>query len=240
MDIYPAIDIRGGKCVRLIQGDYGRQLDYADDPVAVAVGFAEIGAKWLHVIDLDAAKEGRPKNLGVIRKIVEATRLPVQVGGGLRTDASVSEVLGCGVRRAIIGTAALEDWSWFVELAGRREYEGRIALSLDARGGVLAVKGWTETTSRRAVDVARLLAGASLSAIVYTDIERDGMLGGPNVTATTELAAATSIPVIAAGGVGNLEHVRELMGTQVAGVVIGRALYEQTVDLAEALALMEG
>ena len=240
MDIYPAIDIRGGKCVRLIQGDYGRQLDYADDPVAVAVGFAEIGAKWLHVIDLDAAKEGRPKNLGVIRKIVEATSLPVQVGGGLRTDAAVSEVLGCGVRRAIIGTAALENWSWFGELVGRRECEDRIALSLDARGGVLAVKGWTETTSRRAVDVARLLAGESLSAIVYTDIERDGMLIGPNVRATTELAGATSIPVIAAGGVGKLEHVRELMGTQVAGVVIGRALYEQTVDLVEALALVEG
>ncbi|HUW82684.1 MAG TPA: 1-(5-phosphoribosyl)-5-[(5-phosphoribosylamino)methylideneamino]imidazole-4-carboxamide isomerase [Phycisphaerae bacterium] len=240
MDIYPAIDIRDGKCVRLIQGDYGRQLDYADDPVAVAVGFAEIGAKWLHVIDLDAAKEGRPKNLGVIRKIVEATRLPVQVGGGLRTDEAVSEVLGCGAQRAIIGTAALENWSWFVELVGRREYEGRIALSLDARGGMLAVKGWTETTSRRAVDVARLLAGESLSAIVYTDIERDGMLGGPNVAATTELAAATSVPVIAAGGVGSLEHVRELMGTQVAGVVIGRALYEQTVDLGAALALVSG
>jgi len=240
MDVYPAIDIRGGKCVRLIQGDYGRQLDYADDPVAVAVGFAEIGAKWLHVIDLDAAKEGRPQNLGVIRKIVEATGLPVQVGGGLRTDEAVSEVLGCGVRRAIIGTAALENWPWFVELLGRRECADRIALSLDARGGVLAVKGWTETTSRRAVDVARLPAGASLSAIVYTDIERDGMLSGPNVAATTELAGATSIPVIAAGGVGKLEHVRELMGTNVAGVVIGRALYEQTVDLAEALALVAG
>jgi phosphoribosylformimino-5-aminoimidazole carboxamide ribotide isomerase len=240
MDIYPAIDIRDGKCVRLIQGDYGRQLDYADDPVAVAVGFAEIGAKWLHVIDLDAAKEGRPKNLGVIRKIVEATRLPVQVGGGLRTDGSVSEVLGCGVRRAIIGTAALENWSWFVELIGRREYEDRIALSLDARGGVLAVKGWTETTSRRAVDVVQLLAGASLSANVYTDIERDAMLAGLNVAATTELAAATTIPVIAAGGVGSLEHVRELIGTRVAGVVIGRALYEQTVDLGAALALVGG
>jgi phosphoribosylformimino-5-aminoimidazole carboxamide ribotide isomerase len=240
MDVYPAIDIRGGKCVRLIQGDYGRQLDYADDPVAVAVGFAEIGAKWLHVIDLDAAKEGRPQNLAVIRKIVEATGLPVQVGGGLRTDEAVSEVLGCGVRRAIIGTAALENWSWFVELIARPECADRIALSLDARGGVLAVKGWTETTSRRAVDVAGLLAGASLSAIVYTDIERDGMLSGPNVAATTELAGATSIPVIAAGGVGTLEHVRELVGTNVAGVVIGRALYEQTVDLAEALALVEG
>lgn len=237
MDIYPAIDIRDGKCVRLLQGDYDRQLDYHDDPVAVAQQFAQAGARWLHVIDLDAAKVGSPQNLAVIERIIRRSELNVQVGGGIRSDQTVADVLSAGARRAIIGTAALNDWDWFAGLVRSPDNTGRIALALDARGGMLAVKGWTETTARAAVDLAGAMTDWPLATIIYTDIERDGMLTGPNAQATAELVAVTGVPVIASGGIGTIDHVRELTKLPIAGMVIGRAIYEKTVDLAEALAL---
>jgi phosphoribosylformimino-5-aminoimidazole carboxamide ribotide isomerase len=236
MNIYPAIDIRGGKCVRLLQGDYSKQLDYHEDPVAVALQFGQLGARWLHVIDLDAAKVGSPQNLDVIERIIQQSRLNVQVGGGLRSDDAIARVLGAGARRAIIGTAALENWDWFQEVVHSRDNHGRIALALDARAGRLAAKGWTETTSRTAPELGTAITDWPIAAIIYTDIERDGMLAGPNLQATAALAEATSVPVIASGGIGTIDHVRQLTDLPIAGMVIGRAIYEKTVDLNEALA----
>lgn len=238
MEIYPAIDIRQGRCVRLIQGDYDRQLDYADDPVAVAEAFAGTGARWLHVVDLDGARAGVPQNLAVIKQIIRRTGLHVQVGGGIRSEPSLRAVLGCGARRAIVGTAALEAWAWFDDLVHQPRHRGRIGLALDAREGMLAGRGWTQTTARRAVDVAGAVAGWPLGAIIYTDISRDGMLTGPNVEATAQVAAATDVPVIASGGVGCIDDVRRLANLAIEGIIIGRALYEKKLDLAEAIAIV--
>ena len=239
MDLLPAIDLRDGKCVRLLQGDYDKQIDYADDPVAVATQFEQAGATWLHVVDLDGAREGRHCNLPTIERIVEQTTLRVEVGGGLRETKIIESLLAAGVARCVVGTKALEDWAWFRELVQRTTCRGRIGLGLDAREGRLAVRGWTEVTDETALQVAERVSGWPLAVIIYTDISRDGMLLGPNIEATQVLAECSTVPVIASGGVTSLEDVRRLAALDLGGIIIGRALYEKQIDLAEALGVLQ-
>jgi len=238
MEIFPAIDIRSGKVVRLIQGDYGQQIDYAADPVEVAGGFVNCGAGWVHIVDLDGARTGRSLNLEVIKRVIEATELQAQVGGGIRTEGAIRDLLGAGASRVIIGTRALEDWDWFRRIAGRSEFAGKIVLGLDARDGKLAGRGWTDQTELRAVDLASQVSDWPIAAIVYTDIARDGMLTGPNLEQIEAMAKATDVPIIASGGVHCLDDVCRLAGLGVAGVIIGRALYEGKIDLAEAIKIV--
>jgi phosphoribosylformimino-5-aminoimidazole carboxamide ribotide isomerase len=236
-EVIPAIDLLGGRCVRLAQGDYDRVSVYGDDPGAVAADFAALGAPRLHVVDLDGARTGRPHDRDAVRRIVAAAAgRPVQLGGGVRSLAAVEAALALGVERVILGTAALRDPDLVREAA--RRHPGRVAVGIDARGGRVAVEGWLETSDARAVDVARCFEGAGVAAIVYTEIARDGMGTGPDLGGTAALADAVSIPVIASGGVGSEVHVRAAAATPgLAGVIVGRALYEGTVDLARALAI---
>lgn len=240
MYILPAIDIRDGKCVRLLQGDYARQIDYADDPVAVAAEFEQAGASWVHVVDLDGAREGRAVNLPTISRILQNTKLRVEVGGGLRDVETIERLFEAGASRCVVGTKALEDWDWFEALVQRPACRERIALGLDAREGRLAVRGWTEETQQTAIQMAERVAHWPLAAIIYTDIGRDGMLLGPNLEATKDLAEYSSIPVIASGGVTDIEDVRRLSALPLLGMIIGRAIYEKQLDLAEAVRIAQG
>lgn len=235
MDILPAIDLRGGKCVRLLQGDYSRQIDYADDPVAVAKQFEQAGARWLHLVDLDGAKEGHPCNLPTVEAVLKATQLKVEIGGGLRHTADIESLIAHGASRCVVGTRALEDWAWFEQLVHRPACRGKIALGLDAREGILAVRGWIAKTEETAVQIAQRVSTWPLAAIIYTDISCDGMLAGPNIEATGSLAASCSIPVIASGGVTTIEDVRRLAAFPLGGIIIGRAIYEKRIDLAQAI-----
>lgn len=221
--------------VRLAQGDYQRQTVYSDRPVEVAEAFARAGCRWLHVVDLDAARHGRPENLAVVTEIARRVDLQIELGGGLRSDSAVQAALDAGVERVIIGSAALGNWPWFEGLLRRSDLAGQVALSLDARAGRLAVHGWTEGTNTSAVEVAGRVKGMGLSAIIYTDIHRDGMLTGPNFHSTAELIAASDAPVIASGGVAGVEDIRRCRQIGCAGVIVGRAYYEGRLDLAEAL-----
>jgi phosphoribosylformimino-5-aminoimidazole carboxamide ribotide isomerase len=239
MDILPAIDLRDGRCVRLLQGNYDREIPYSDDPVAQARQFADAGARWLHVVDLDGAKEGRLQNLDVIRRLIKDTPLQVEVGGGIRDEAVVDSLLDIGASRVVIGTRALEDMDWFRQLVQETHRSQRVALGLDSREGKLAVRGWTEVTDRAAIDVAEAVAGWPVAAIIYTDISRDGMLLGPNLEATRSLATVSAIPVIASGGVTDIDDVRHLAEMPLAGIIIGRAIYEKQLDLAEAIRVAE-
>lgn len=235
MDILPAIDLREGKCVRLLQGDYDRQIDYADDPTEIARAFEAAGASWIHVVDLDGARDGKPSNLPAIEAIRAATSLKLEVGGGLREVESIETLFSAGVQRCVVGTKALEDWSWFARLMERASCARRIAIGLDARDGKLAVKGWTDQTDLTAVQVAERVADMPVAALIYTDISRDGMLLGPNIEAIRDLATCVSIPVIASGGVTDIDDVRRLARLPLAGMIIGRALYEKQIDLSEAI-----
>lgn len=235
MDVIPAIDLRSGKCVRLLQGDYNRQIDYDGDPVEVARGFEQAGATWVHIVDLDGAHDGRMHNLETIEAVAANTALKVEVGGGIRDEETVKTLQDVGVTRAVIGTQALRDWAWFDRLVHKTEHHGRIALGLDAREGRLAVEGWTEQTDHSSLKVAEQVADWPLGAIIYTDIGRDGMLLGPNLEAVREMAQASTVPVIASGGVTELEDVRRLKALPIVGMIIGRALYEGQLDLAQAI-----
>jgi len=236
MDVLPAIDLLGGKCVRLVQGRYDRVIDYESDPLEVARQFRSAGAQWLHVVDLDGARNGRIENLAILEQIVKETGAHVQFGGGVRDEFAINAALRAGARRVIVGTRALEDWNWFEAVVHHPEYARRIALGLDARLGKLAVHAWTHETEQTAVDVARATAGWPLAALVYTDIAYDGLLLGPNLQAIEKLAAAAPSVVIASGGVSDLEDVRRLAQMKLAGIVIGRAIYEHAIDLKEAFA----
>ncbi len=235
LTIVPSIDLRNGKVVRLKQGDYSQQLNYPVDPLQTAAAFARAGAKWMHVIDLDGAKEGRPVQLELIQQLATTAGLSVQIGGGIRTREDIERLFLAGAARAVVGTRAMQDWSWFAQLVHDPRYAGRITLALDAKDGVVATHGWTETSSRTAVDVAKEVTGWPLAAILYTDVARDGMLAGPNFEQTARLAEATDVPVIASGGVGSIEHIQKLTTLPVWGVIVGRSLYEGKVDLAEAI-----
>ena len=238
MLIFPAIDLRGGQCVRLRQGDYARETVFGDDPAAVARRWVGQGARFLHLVDLDGAKEGRPLNGASVRAIVAAAGVPCQLGGGLRTEEHVAAALDCGVERVVLGTRALQDPAWLEGLC--RRLPGRVVLGIDARQGRVATHGWLEVSDRPALDLARQCASWPLAAIVYTDISRDGMLAGPNVDALAELAAAVPLPVIASGGVTTVEDVRRLVPLGLAGCIIGRALYEGRLDLAAAIRAADG
>lgn len=240
MLILPAIDLLEGTCVRLVQGRYDRIIHYQRDPVAVASEFRDAGAEWLHVIDLDGARDGRVANIESLRSITRATRAKVEFGGGVRDEAAVDAALDAGASRVIIGTRALEDWDWFCDLAHQPRYAGKLALGLDARQGRLATRGWTQSSERRAAEVVEAVSEWPLSAIVYTDIGRDGLLLGPNFDAIRSVAALSRVPVIAAGGITDRDDVVRLSRFGLLGAVVGRAIYEGTLELDDALRAARG
>jgi phosphoribosylformimino-5-aminoimidazole carboxamide ribotide isomerase len=238
MVIFPAIDIKDGLCVRLMQGDPERVTVYGRDPVAVAQRWQEEGAQWLHVVDLDGAFSQTPKNRDAIVSVINAVSIPVQVGGGIRRLATVDDYLGSGVRRVILGTAALREPQLLEEAC--RRFPHRVALGIDARDGQVAIEGWKETTGTDAISLVRSFSHLELGAVIYTDIHRDGMQSGVNVQATRSLLEATGFPVIASGGVATLKDVEallELVPLGLLGVITGRAIYDGTLVLGEALAL---
>ncbi len=238
MRVYPAIDLLNGRCVRLRQGDYSRETIFSDDPSAVARNWVKLGTDRLHVVDLDGAKAGKPINGPVIRKIVESSGVPVQLGGGIRTEADLAAVFDWGVRWAVLGTRALQSPGWVRDTATK--WPDRIVLGIDAKGGFVATEGWLEVSQVKAVDLAKEVCSAPLSALVYTDIAKDGMMSGPNFEALTEMQATVPTPVIASGGVCTLDHVRRLIADGIPGCIIGRALYEGSIDLSEVIALSRG
>jgi phosphoribosylformimino-5-aminoimidazole carboxamide ribotide isomerase len=233
MQIWPAIDLRGGKCVRLVQGDYRRELVFGDDPAAMAKTLVEQGAECLHLVDLDGAREGRPANLDSIREILAAVHVPCELGGGIRDEATIGQLLELGLSRLVIGTKALREPDWFRAVV--RRFPGKLVLGIDARDGRVATDGWLETSSMRAVGLAQQFDGEPLAAIIYTDIAKDGMLAGPNVAAMREMQQSARLPVIASGGVTTIDDVARLAAAGLAGCIIGRALYEGRLTLAEAL-----
>ncbi len=242
MDILPAIDIRGGQVVRLAKGDYDQQTTYGDDPCLVAQGFIDAGATWIHVVDLDAARSGELTNTDVIAGICKLARtqgVRVQNGGGVRDRDRIERLWNLGVSRVVIGSAALKDWDWFTGLLDDDDFPNEgIALGLDARNGYVAAEGWTEQLDILAVDLAARVSGSDLGAIVYTDIARDGMLTGVNVQATATLAQATDVPVIASGGVAGIKDVEDCLAASCDGVILGKALYEGKLTVAQAVAVV--
>jgi phosphoribosylformimino-5-aminoimidazole carboxamide ribotide isomerase len=233
MQIWPAIDLRGGKCVRLRQGDYAQETVFGDDPAAMARLFVEQGAEYLHLVDLDGAKSGKPENLPAVRAILAAVKIPCELGGGVRDEATIATLLDAGLSRVVVGTRALREPDWFKQMA--RKYPDRLAIGIDARDGRVATHGWLETSDTLAVDLARQFAGEPIAALIYTDIATDGMLAGPNVAAMREMREAVTLPVIASGGVTTGDDVADLAAAGVAGCIVGRALYEGTLTLADAL-----
>lgn len=234
MDVIPAIDLRDGKVVRLIQGQYDKQITYRDDPAEQARQFHADGARWLHIVDLDGAKAGRPVNTASIEAIARLGLLKIEVGGGLRDEASIAQLLDMGVTRVIIGTKAVSDFDWFHRMA--RKFAGRVVLGLDARGSMVATHGWLEDSKQTVLEFAARADELPLAAIIYTDIAKDGMLTGPNIERTKALAQAVKTPVIASGGVKEVDDIRRLHPIGVAGVIVGRSLYEGTLTLKDAIA----
>ncbi len=236
MDVIPAIDLLGGRCVRLFQGDYEQSQVFDDDPVAVARRWAEQGAARIHLVDLDGAKAGKPENWQAIGEIVKAIDVPVQVGGGLRDRNRVAALFELGVQHAILGTVAVENPELVGELSA--EFPGRIFVGIDARDGRVATRGWLETSTVMADDLAKRMGDLGAAAIIYTDIKRDGTLKGPNLEALRDLAGKIDTPVIASGGVSSMSDLLSLLGVAplgVSGVIVGKALYTGNVDLSEAI-----
>ena len=241
MILYPAIDLKDGKCVRLLRGEMSTATIFNDDPAAQARAFAAAGCRFLHVVDLDGAFAGKPVNARAVEAIIAAAAVPVQLGGGIRDRASIDAWLGRGVTRIVLGTIALRDPA--LVKAACQAHPRSIAVGIDARGGMVAVEGWAETSSVSALDLALKFEDAGVAAIVYTDIDRDGALGGANVEATAELARRLTTKVIASGGVASLDDLRALKAHEkdgIDGVICGRALYDGRIDLRAALAVMEG
>ena len=240
MKLYPAIDLKDGQCVRLFKGDMKAATIYHEDPAAQARRFEAAGFEYLHVVGLNGAVSGSPINRAVVEKVLKAVNMPVQLGGGIRDRATVDSWLEAGISRVILGTAAVKNPALVKEVA--RAYPGRVAVGIDARGGMVAVEGWVKASTMKAVDLAKLFEDAGVAAIIYTDIARDGTLEGPNLAETVALAKAISIPVILSGGIGSMADlaavkVEEASGIE--GIIIGRALYENTIQPYDALALMQ-
>jgi phosphoribosylformimino-5-aminoimidazole carboxamide ribotide isomerase len=243
VELYPAIDLRGGRLVRLVEGDFAREKVYGDDPVSVARAFVAQGAPWIHVVDLDAARTGDPVNRGVVEAIVAAVTVPVQVGGGVRSVEDAAALLGSGVTRVVVGTAAVERPELIGEIAER--WPGRVAVGLDHRDGRLQLRGWVEDGGRRVAEVLPEVVAAGAAAVIVTDIRRDGRLAGPDVVGLAGLLEATGAPLVASGGVSSLDDLRVLAavrsgGRGLVGVVVGKALYEAAFTVAEAVAALGG
>ena len=238
MILYPAIDLKDGQCVRLLRGEMDQATVFGDDSSAQARAFAAAGCRWLHLVDLNGAFAGQPVNGAAVEAILGAVDIPAQLGGGIRDRATIDRWLERGIARVILGTAALRDPE--LVRAAARAHPGRIAVGIDARGGMVAVEGWAETSDVTATDLARRFEDAGVAAIIYTDIERDGAMQGPNVAATAALARAVGIPVIASGGVSSMADLRALKesGAPLDGAISGRALYEGKIDPAEATAYL--
>jgi len=233
MYIIPAIDLMDGKCVRLIQGEYHRQITYRNDPVKQAREFSLAGAEWLHIVDLDGARVGRPVNTDTISAIAALGQLKIETGGGLRDEAAIKQLLDMGAERVIIGTKAVSDFEWFSRMA--EKFSGKIVLGLDARGSKVATHGWTKDNPQDLLDFAAEAAKLPLAAIIYTDITKDGMMAGPNLERTKTLVQAVEVPVIASGGVREISDIKKLAELAVEAVIIGRSLYEGTLNLTDAI-----
>jgi phosphoribosylformimino-5-aminoimidazole carboxamide ribotide isomerase len=233
MDVIPAIDLIDGKCVRLIQGRYDRKMTYRDDPVKQAEDFVSAGAEWVHIVDLDGARVGKPVNVSSVKAIAELGKIKIEIGGGIRSESAVKRLLDIGAERIIIGTKAVSDFKWFSRIA--KKFSGKIALGIDARGSNVATHGWTQDSPQQLLDFAVQAAGLPLAVIIYTDITKDGMMSGPNFERTKALVEAVNVPVIASGGVSSIDDIKKLAASGVAGAIVGRALYEGTLNLAEAI-----
>jgi phosphoribosylformimino-5-aminoimidazole carboxamide ribotide isomerase len=241
MIIIPAIDLKGGQCVRLSQGDMDRATVYSENPAEMAKTWQSMGAQRIHVVDLNGAVSGQPKNRDAIIAIVSAVSVPVQLGGGIRDIETIKEYFSCGIDRVILGTAAIKNPLFLEESC--RAWPGRIIVGIDAADGMVCVQGWTEKTAMSVVDLVKKIEHLPLAAIVFTDIKRDGMLTGPNIESTAQLARSTHIPVIASGGVSRIEDIEALLTAEqsgVSGVIIGRALYTGNLDLRECIRIAEG
>lgn len=239
MILYPAIDLKDGACVRLVRGEMDAATVFNTDPAAQARSFTAAGCQWIHVVDLNGAFAGKPVNADAVSSIVAAAKVPVQLGGGIRDMATIEQWLQRGVARVILGTVALRNPALVKEAC--KQFPGKVAVGIDARGGYVAVEGWAETSQVTALDLALKFEDAGVAAIIYTDIDRDGALGGPNVEATAALAEAIGTPVIASGGVASLDDLKALKArasSGISGVISGRALYDGRIDLAEALAVL--
>ena len=241
MILYPAIDLKDGACVRLLRGDMTAVTVYNQDPAEQARQFADAGFSWLHLVDLNGAVEGKPVNAKAVEAIIATTKLPIQLGGGIRNIATVEDWLSRGVERVVLGTAAVRNPTLVKEACAK--FPGRVAVSIDSREGLVAVEGWRETSTMRTLDLALDMEQAGVAAIVFTDINRDGAMGGINLEATVDLAFALTTPVIASGGVSSIEDivaVKNEEGSGIAGVICGRALYDGRVDPTAAIAIMNG
>ncbi|MFN3531637.1 MAG: 1-(5-phosphoribosyl)-5-[(5-phosphoribosylamino)methylideneamino]imidazole-4-carboxamide isomerase [Candidatus Brocadia sp.] len=232
MIIIPAIDLKGGKCVRLTQGKKDAETVFSGDPVDVAKSWQDQGADYLHVVDLDGAFEGVPKNLTIVEQIIKKIRIPIEFGGGLRTTQSIKTLLDLGANRVIVGTKAIDSPSWVNELC--TVFPGRIAVGIDAKDGKVAVKGWTSVCEWTAVAFAREIEKASPCALIFTDISKDGMLQGPNIASLKEILMAVKTPVIASGGISSLKDIEVLSQLPIAGMIIGKALYTGHINFSEA------
>jgi len=239
MLILPAIDLKGGRCVRLQQGEMDRETLFSDHPEETAGRWESLGARLLHIVDLDGAVAGRPHNEAAIKHILQAVSIPLELGGGIRSLDTIEHYLSLGVNRVVLGTIAHKQPALLE--AACKKFPGRIVVGIDARDGMVAVEGWKETTAMRAADLVKTVENKGVEAIIFTDIRRDGMMSGPNLQSTRAMAEATSIPVIASGGVTTLDHIRELLRLEscgVQGIIIGRALYEGSINLKDALDLV--
>ncbi|MCL2624430.1 MAG: 1-(5-phosphoribosyl)-5-[(5-phosphoribosylamino)methylideneamino]imidazole-4-carboxamide isomerase [Planctomycetaceae bacterium] len=235
MEIWPAIDIRGGKCVRLRQGDYAQETVFGENPAEMAKFWVAQGAKRLHLVDLDGAKDGRPTNFDCIAALVRAVDIPCELGGGIRDEQTIRSLLAIGLARLVIGTLALKQPDWFREMCNK--YPDKLVLGIDAKNGFVATDGWLETSSTPAVTLAKQFESSPVAAIVYTDIATDGMMQGPNLPEMQAMQQQVAVPVVASGGVTTLDDVKNLAKAGLAGCIIGRALYEKTILLPEAIAV---
>ncbi len=238
MEIWPAIDLRGGNCVRLQQGDYHRETIFGEDPAAMARHWVERGAERLHLVDLDGARSGDAENLPAVRAILKAVSVPCELGGGIRSEATIRELLDAGLARLVVGTLALREPDWFRRMC--RLFPGRLVLGIDARDGFVATDGWLSTSTTSAIEMAQQFAGEPIAALVYTDIATDGMLTGPNVEAMRRMKQSVDWPVVASGGVSCAEDIARLAKAGLDGCIIGRALYDGKLNLADALAAAGG
>ncbi|MBN2456422.1 MAG: 1-(5-phosphoribosyl)-5-[(5-phosphoribosylamino)methylideneamino]imidazole-4-carboxamide isomerase [Sedimentisphaerales bacterium] len=234
MYIIPAIDLIGGRCVRLIQGRYDRQLIYRDDPVEQAQEFALAGAKWLHIVDLEGAKEGRPVNAETLAAIAALKQMKIEVGGGIRDDASIGKMLDMGIERVIVGSRAVSEFQWFEQIA--KKFAPKIVLGLDARGRTVAKHGWTKDSGLGLLEFAVKAAKLPIAAIIYTDIAKDGMMEGPNFDTTERLIEAVDVPVIASGGITKTDDIKKLAELGAEAAIVGRAIYEGALKLSDAIA----